>query len=123
MIMGCAVMAAGAHAESLTGRWSPGPGRGVFVLRQSGDSLKGVIEGAHGGPRYKIVDGNVKGNEVVFFVLHEAPDDPEVKENGGNPFHNFARGTVNGDELTVAGSRENTSIRQYMLVLKRLTKK
>ena len=63
------------------------------------------------------------GNAVVFFVLHEAPDDPEVRENGGNPFHNFARGTVNGDELTVAGSRENTSIRQYKLVLKRLMEK
>jgi hypothetical protein len=89
-------------------------------LRQSGDSLTGVIEGAPGGPTYKIVDGKVKGNQVVFFVLHEAEDDPEVKENGGNPFHNFARGTVNGDELTIAGSRENTSIRQYKLVLKRL---
>ena len=122
ILFGLAVMVATARAESLTGQWSPVPGRDVFILRQSGDSLTGVIRSA-GGKTYKIVDGNVKGNEVVFFVLHEAADDPEVIANGGNPFHNFARGTVNGNELTIAGSRESTSIHPYQLVLKRLTKK
>src|SRR3982750_615556 len=107
-----------AWAEDLTGRWSAGPGRDVFVLRQSGDSITGVIEGKPGAPTYKIVDGKIKGKQVFFFVLHEADSDPEVKENGGNPFHNVARGTVEGDELTIAGSRENTTIHQYHLVLK-----
>ena len=122
ILLGLAVLLATAQAESLTGQWSPGPGRDVFVLRQSGDSLTGAIQSV-GGKTYKIVDGKVKGNEVVFFVLHEAADDPEVIANGGNPFHNFARGTVNGNELTIAGSRESTSIHPYQLALKRLTKK
>jgi hypothetical protein len=95
----------------------------VFVLRQSGDSITGVIEGKPGEPTYKIVDGKIKGNEVFFFVLHDAETDPEVKDNNGRPFHNTAKGTVKGDEMTLSGSRENTSIRQYQMVLKRLPKK
>jgi hypothetical protein len=109
-----------AGAADVTGRWSPGPGRNVFVLQQKGEALTGVIQGEPGAPTYKIVDGKVQGDQVTFFVLHEAASDPEVKDNGGNPFHNFAKGTVSGDELTIEGSRENTDIRKFKIVLKRV---
>jgi hypothetical protein len=106
-------------AADLNGRWSTG-GTNVFVLRHVGNTLTGTIEGAPGEPVYKIVDGRVNGDQVHFFVLHEDPADPEVKANGGKPFHNFAAGTVEGDEMVLSGSRENTTIREFRMVLKRV---
>jgi hypothetical protein len=106
----------------VTGRWTSG-GTQVFVLRQVGDTLTGVIQGRPGEPTYKIVDGTVRGNRIFFFVLHEDENDPEVKANRGLPFHNVAQGTFTADEITVSGSRENTKIREYKLVLKRVTPK
>ena len=103
----------------VTGRWTAG-GANVFVLRQVGDTVTGVIEGRPGEPAYKIVDGQVRGSRIFFFVLHDNENDPEVKANGGMPFHNTARGTFTEDEITVFGSRENTKIREYQLVLKRM---
>jgi hypothetical protein len=103
----------------LTGRWSSG-GQNVFVLRHNGDALTGTIEGQPGEPTYKIVDGVIRGNQVHFFILHEDQNDPEVKANDGNPFHNFAKGTLTEDAIVVSGSRENTKIREYSLVLKRV---
>jgi len=103
----------------LTGRWSAG-GESVFVLRQNGNAVTGMIEGRAGEPTYKIVDGVIRGNQIHFFVLHEDENDPEVKTNGGNPFHNLAKGTFTENEIVVSGSRENTSIREYRLVLKRI---
>jgi len=105
----------------LTGRWSAG-GESVFVLRQNGNAVTGSIEGRPGEPTYKIVDGVIRGNQIHFFVLHEDENDPEVKANGGNPFHNLAKGTFTENEIVVSGSRENTTIRQYRLVLKRIGK-
>jgi hypothetical protein len=103
----------------LTGRWSTG-GDGVFVLRQNGNAVTGTIEGRPGEPTYKIVDGVIRGSQIHFFVLHEDENDPEVKANGGNPFHDLAKGTFTDDEIVVSGSRENTRIREYRLVLKRI---
>ena len=103
----------------LTGRWSTG-GQSVFVLRQNGNAVTGTIEGRPGEPTYKIVDGVIRGNQIHFFVLHEDENDPEVQANGGNPFHNLAKGTFTEDEIDVSGSRENTKIREYRLVLKRI---
>ena len=103
----------------LTGRWSTG-GENVFVLRQNGNTVTGTIESRPGAPVYKVVDGVIRGNQIQFFVLHEDENDPEVQANGGNAFHNFARGTFTEDEITVSGSRENTKIREYRLVLKRI---
>ena len=103
----------------VTGRWANG-GADVFVLRQVGDTVTGVIQGRPGEPTYKIVDGQVHGNRIFFFVLHDNENDPEVKANGGMPFHNTAQGTFTEDEITVSGSRENTKIREYRLVLKRM---
>lgn len=103
----------------LTGRWSNN-GKDVFVLRQDGNSVTGFIEGKPGDPTYKIVDGVIRGNQIHFFVLHEDPADPEVIANEGKPFHNLAKGTFTENEIDVSGSRENTKIREYHLVLKRI---
>src|SRR6185369_11387172 len=105
----------------LSGRWSTG-GTGVFVLHQDGQAVTGTIEGMPGEPIYKIVDGVIRGNRIHFFVLHEDENDPEVKANEGKPFHNLAQGTFTDDEIVVSGSRENTKIREYRMVLKRITK-
>ena len=80
-------------------------------------------QGLPGEPVYKIVDGTARGNQIQFFVLHDDPDDPEVKANGGNPFHNTAKGTFTADEISISGSRENTTVREYRLVLKRIKEK
>ena len=103
----------------LTGSWTAG-GKEVFVLRQTGNALTGTITGQPNEPTYKIVDGVVRGNRIHFFVLHEDPSDPEVVANGGLPFHNIASGTFTENEITVSGSRENTKIREYRMVLKRI---
>jgi hypothetical protein len=105
----------------LSGRWSNG-GATVFVLRQNGNAVTGTIVGQPGEPTYKIVDGVIRGNRIHFFVLHEDENDPEVKANEGKPFHNLAQGTFTDDEIFVSGSRENTKIREYRLVLKRIGK-
>lgn len=102
----------------LTGRWTAS-GEEVFVLRQEGDSITGEII-VPGDRTYKIVDGMIRGNEIYFFVLHDAEDDPEVVANGGNAFHNTAKGTFTEDEITVFGSRENTKINEYRMVLRRI---
>jgi len=105
----------------LSGQWSAG-GAEVFVLRQDGNTVTGTIMGKPGEPTYKIVDGVVRGNLIHFFVLHEDENDPEVKANEGKPFHNLAQGTFTDEEIVVSGSRENTKIREYRLVLKRIRK-
>ena len=105
----------------LSGRWSTG-GTSEFVLRQNGNTVTGTIVGKPGEPTYKIVDGVVRGNRIHFFVLHEDENDPEVQANEGKPFHNLAQGTFTENEIVVSGSRENTKIREYRLVLKRIGK-
>jgi len=119
----CAVLLlAGIPAlADLSGSWSAG-GAEVFVLRQNGNAVTGTIVGKPGAPVYKIVDGVIQGNRIHFFVLHEDENDPEVKANDGKPFHNLAQGTFTEDEIVVSGSRENTNIREYRLVLKRIRK-
>lgn len=59
----------------------------------------------------------------ISFVLHEDENDTEVKAKGGKPFHNFAKGTFTEDEIDISGSRENTKIREYHMVLKRIKDK
>jgi hypothetical protein len=103
----------------VSGRWSTG-GDSVFVLRQAGDGVTGQIEGKPGEPVYKIVDGVIRDGRIRFFVLHDDPNDPEVKANGGNPFHNLATGTFTDDQIEISGSRENTKVREYQMVLKRV---
>lgn len=107
------------NSAGVNGRWSAG-GDSVFVLRQAGDAVTGEIQGKAGEPVYKVVDGVARNGQIHFFVLHDDPNDPEVKANGGNPFHNVATGTFTEDEINVSGSRENTKIREYHLLLKRI---
>jgi hypothetical protein len=118
----CLLLSSVPLMADVTGRWTAG-GMEVFVLRQVGNTVTGVIQGRPGEPTYKIVDGTVRGNRIFFFVLHEDENDPEVKANGGLPFHNVAQGTFTADEIAVSGSRENTTIREYRLVLKRISSK
>jgi hypothetical protein len=106
----------------VSGRWSAG-GDSVFVLRQAGEVVTGQIEGKAGEPVYRIVDGVARDGRIHFFVLHEDPNDPEVKANGGNPFHNVATGTFAGNQIDISGSRENSKIREYHMVLKRISDK
>jgi len=106
---------------NLSGRWTTG-GAAVFVLRQNGNTITGTIVGKPGERTYKIVDGVIQGNRIRFFVLHEDENDPEVKANDGKPFHNLAQGTFTESEIIISGSRENTTIREYRLVLKRIRK-
>jgi len=120
--LACLLLSSTTLLADVTGRWTAG-GTEVFVLRQAGDSLTGLIQGRAGEPTYKIVDGTVRGNRIFFFVLHDDESDPEVKANGGIPFHNTARGTFTGNEITLSGSRENTKIHEYRLVLKRISSK
>ena len=103
----------------VTGRWATG-GNSVFALQQIGSAVTGEIQAGPGEPVYKIVDGVVRGNQIHFFVLHDDANDPEVKANGGLPFHNVAKGTFTDEEMEISGSRENTNIREYHMVLKRI---
>ena len=106
----------------VSGRWSAG-GDSVFVLRQVGDVVTGQIEVRAGEPVYEIVDRVARDGRIHFFVLHDAADDPEVKANGGNPFHNVATGTFTENQIDISGSRENTNIREYHVVLTRIRDK
>lgn len=108
-----------ANAADLSGRWSTGR-TNIFTFQVAGDRFTGMIEGPPGERSYKIVDGTLHGDDISFFVLHDAKDDPEVIENGGKSFRNTATGVVAGDEITIAGAREGTGQRAYKLVLKRM---
>jgi len=103
----------------LSGRWTTGR-TNVFTFQVDGERFSGKIEGRSGERSYKIVDGTLHGNVISFFVLHDDKDDPEVIENGGKPFRNTASGIVDGDEISISGSREGTNQRPYKLVLKRI---
>jgi hypothetical protein len=120
-ICGLLLLAGLPALADLSGRWSAG-GAEVFVLQQDGNTVTGTIVGKPGEPSYKIVDGVIRGNRIHFFVLHEDENDPEVKANEGKPFHNLAQGTFTEDEIVVSGSRENTAIRAYRLILRRIGK-
>lgn len=119
-LLGLMATAATAHAADLSGKWSSGKdGQSVFTFDQHGDQFTGQV--LYQGKTFKIIDGTIDGDAISFFVLHDAPDDPEVEENGGKPFRNTAKGTVSGDEMTFSGSRENTDIRRYTVTLHRFS--
>ncbi len=119
LLIGALLFCCLASAADLSGRWSTGK-TNIFTFQVAGDSFTGIIEGRPGERSYKIVDGTLHGNDISFFVLHDAKDDPEVIENGGKPFRNTATGAVAGDEITISGAREGTNQRPYTLVLKRV---
>ncbi len=92
----------------------------VVTFDQRGDQFTGQV--LYEGKVFKIVDGTIDGDAIPFFVLHHhAPDDSEVKENGGGPYRNTAKGAVSGDQMTFSGSRENSALRQYTATLHRVS--
>ena len=119
LVVSALLLAVESPVQNIEGRWQTGRGA-FFVIQQSGTKFSGAIEGRPGERTYKIVDGELRGKEVSFFVLHDAKDDSEVVENGGKPFRNTAAGVVEGDEMTIAGAREGTGQRAYKLTLKRV---
>jgi len=92
----------------------------AFVFRASGNKFDGMIDGGPGRPSYKIVDGAIEGDQVSFFVLHDAESDKEVQENSGKPFRNWVKGTLSGDELSIYGAREGTNEHAFKAVLRRV---
>jgi hypothetical protein len=64
----------------------------------------------------------VRSNVPRIDATGAPENDPELTANDGKPFHNLAQGTFTDDEIVVSGSRENTKIREYRLVLKRIKK-
>jgi len=119
LVLVCAFLGCSLAAADLSGHWSAGRSN-VFTFQLEGERFSGKIEGRPGDRSYKIVDGTLNGNAISFFVLHDDQDDLEVIENGGKPFRNTASGVVEGDEITISGSREGSSQRAYKLVLKRI---
>ena len=110
--------ATAAHATDITGKWSAG-GKSVFSFKQDGNEFTGQV--TYQDQIFKIVDGQINGDELSFYVLHDAADDPEVVDNKGEAFRNTAKGTVSGDEMTFSGSREgHPDIRAYKATIHRL---
>ena len=109
--------ASAAQAADLSGKWSSG-GKSIFTFDRHGDTFNGSV--LYEGQVFKIVDGTIDGDAISFYVLHDAPDDAEVKANGGKPFRNTAKGTVKGDEMSFSGSREGSNERAYSITLKRM---
>ena len=118
LAMAASLMAVPALAADLSGKWSAN-GKYVFSFDRTGDRFTGSIAGDD-GQAYKIVDGTIDGEAISFFVLHDSPQDPEVKENGGKAFRNTAKGTVSGDDMTFSGSREGSDIHAYSVTIHRM---
>ena len=76
-----------AQAPSLTGTWvgvvraatpggqapsaNGGPLPFIVHINQTGDTVKGTIDGIGGGPNVDITDGKVAGNVLTFVGLRE----------------------------------------------------
>jgi hypothetical protein len=108
-----------AVAADIAGEWTS-DGNYVFRFEQRGDGIVGSVVQPSTGRRFALADIVVEGARVVFFVVHEADWDEEVKQNGGKPFRNTAEGTLTDTELALHGSREGTNLRAYQTVLKRV---
>lgn len=115
----CLLFVLAVSAADFSGRWTGG-GKDTFVLTVAGDKITGMIDGGPNRPSYKIVDGKIDGDQVSFFVLHDADTDQEVEANGGKPFRNWVKGTLSGDELAIFGARERTNERPFKQVLRRV---
>jgi hypothetical protein len=90
-------------AADIDGKWTGqvqgrnGPQSQTLMLKASGNTLTGSIQGGRGGP-VDISNGTVDGNTVSFEV---------VREFGGNQITQAYKGTLSGGELklTVSGGR------------------
>jgi hypothetical protein len=102
-LLGCT----GASAE-LAGRWMTASGY-VFTFESAPDGYRGSIEHTPTGRAYRVEDIEVSGDEVVFYVVHEAKWDDEVAKNAGAPFRNYSKGTIGDGEIKLVGGREGSS--------------
>ena len=96
---------ASAAAAELAGRWATARGS-VFTFERGPDGYRASIENTPTGRRYRVEDVKVRGNKVVFYVVHEARWDDAVIENAGKPFRNYAEGTIGAEEIDLVGGRE-----------------
>ncbi|HEY3738961.1 MAG TPA: hypothetical protein VGL53_03910 [Bryobacteraceae bacterium] len=90
-----ALLAVGAFAADVTGKWSAEvPGRGGQTRTQNmefkvdGGALTGALEGPRGNTA--ISDGKVDGDNISFKV---------VREFNGNTMTQVYSGTISGDEI------------------------
>ncbi|HSC14683.1 MAG TPA: hypothetical protein VLI71_06170 [Gammaproteobacteria bacterium] len=107
-----------AVAADLTGKWTT-DGRYVFTFARAGEAWTGSVVEAATGREFKLADIVVDGNQVSFFVVHDAVWDEEVQANGGRAFRNTASGTLTETTLTISGARERTGERAYTATLER----
>jgi hypothetical protein len=101
-------LTATAHAAELDGRWTT-PSGFVFTFEREPDGYRGSIEHTPTGRRYRVEDVAVRGDDVVFYVVHEDDWDDAVKQNGGQPFRNYSKGAIGDTDMQLLGGREGSS--------------
>ena len=90
-------------AADIDGKWTAqtegrnGPRTETLILKSSGNSLTGTMQGGRGGPA-EISNGTIDGDNVSFSV---------VREFGENKISQQYKGTISGGDLklTVSGGR------------------
>jgi hypothetical protein len=109
------MMAAGAPAAEIAGKWSGEvPGRGgdttpaTFTFKVDGEKLTGSMTGAQG--ELPLQEGKVSGNEISFSTTFDA---------GGNSIKILYKGTLSGDQLKMTRQREGASGQAREFTLKR----
>ena len=113
------LIACPARAAELQGTYTTG-GAYVFVFERNGSAYAGSVVEWSSGRSFRLEDISVAGDEVAFFVVHDAAWDEEVRENGGRPFRNWAKGTLSDAALSIHGDREGRGRRPYEVTLTRL---
>jgi hypothetical protein len=101
------LLAANAAAAELAGRWTSAGGY-VFTFERAGNAYRGSIEHTPTGRNYRVEDVAVRGDKVVFYVVHEATWDDEVVQNGSKPFRNYSEGAIGDREIKLVGGREGS---------------
>jgi hypothetical protein len=115
MITMLAMMAAGAFAADIAGKWSGDvPGRGgdtapaTFTFKVDGDKLSGNM--SSGDRNLPLQEGKVAGNQISFSTTFDA---------GGNSIKIVYNGTLSGDQLKMSRQREGGSGQAREFTLKR----
>jgi len=87
-------------AADIDGKWTGqvegrnGPQTQTLMLKASGGTLTGTVQGGRGGP-VEISNGTIDGNNVSFSVVREFRDNKITQE---------FKGTVSGGELKLTES-------------------
>lgn len=90
-------------AADIDGKWTGevqgrnGPQTQTLMLKSSGNTLSGTVQGARGGP-VEITNGTIDGDNVSFIVVREFQENKITQE---------FKGKMEGGELklTVSGGR------------------